>query len=66
MTTSMRSSLLLLVAAVLVVGCGTKPPATMTSPNGIGPFRGLRATPRQLAFTCVTPGCDTTLVVKVQ
>jgi hypothetical protein len=34
--------------------------------NGIGPFRGLRALPRQLAFTCVTPGCDTTLLVKVQ
>lgn len=66
MTTSMRSSLLLLVVSVLVSACGTKPPATMTSPNGIGPFRGLRATPKQLAFTCVVPGCDTTLVVKVQ
>lgn len=48
----------------LLVSCGTKPP--MTPANGIGPFRGLRATPRQLAFTCVTPGCDTTLLVKVQ
>jgi hypothetical protein len=38
----------------------------MMNPNGIGPFRGLRAVPRQLAFTCVTPGCDTTLTVKVQ
>ncbi len=34
--------------------------------NGVGPFRGLRAIPRQLAFTCVVPGCDTKLVVKVQ
>jgi hypothetical protein len=58
--------LVLMVGAVLAAGCGTKQPATVTSPNGIGPFRGLRATPRQLAFTCVTPLCDTTLVVKVQ
>jgi len=28
-------------------------------------FRGLLATPRQLTYTCVIPGCDTTLTVKV-
>lgn len=54
------------VLVVALGGCGTNPPSMMSMGNGIGPFRGLRATPRQLAFTCVTPGCDTTLVVKVQ
>lgn len=53
-----------LVAAL--AACGNKPPTSVTNSNGIGPFRGLRAIPRQLAFTCVVPGCDTTLVVKVQ
>lgn len=52
-----------LVLACALVACGpAKPPVT-------GPvvpaFRGLLATPRQLAFTCVVPGCDTTLTVKV-
>jgi len=65
--TTLRASRLLPVVVALASGCGTRPPVVdMPSPNGIGPFRGLRATPRQLAFTCVTPGCDTTLVVKVQ
>lgn len=49
----------------LLAACTNKPPATMMG-NGVGPFRGLRALPRQLAFTCVVPGCDTKLVVKVQ
>lgn len=61
----MRRSALRLSLVLLAASCGTKPPM-MTSGNGIGPFRGLRATPRQLAFTCVVPGCDTTLLVKVQ
>ncbi len=60
----MRFHLLLVLS--LAAGCGTKPPTSVTNSNGIGPFRGLRAIPRQLAFTCVTPGCDTTLAVKVQ
>jgi hypothetical protein len=55
----------LVALALLVASCGNKPPATMMG-NGVGPFRGLRALPRQLAFTCVVPGCDTILVVKVQ
>jgi hypothetical protein len=59
--------LALLLVASLGLACGNRPPMTVTNnPNGIGPFRGLRAIPRQLAFTCVVPGCDTTLVVKVQ
>ncbi|MCA2979622.1 MAG: choice-of-anchor D domain-containing protein [Myxococcaceae bacterium] len=60
MTTS-RLPLLLLALA----GCSSRPPEPPAMGNGIGPFRGLRAVPRQLAFTCVTPGCDTTLVLKV-
>ncbi len=59
----MTSRLLLLLTLALAASCGpAKPPVT-------GPvvpaFRGLLATPRQLAFTCVVPGCDTTLSVKV-
>lgn len=54
----------LLVAAALLAGCGTKNP---TPPGPVVPsFRGLLATPPQLAFTCVVPGCDNTLTVKVQ
>lgn len=67
MRTSTRRQLgraFVLLALALVSACGTKPPVTMG--NGVGPFRGLRALPRQLAFTCVVPGCDTILVVKVQ
>lgn len=61
----MRFHLLLVLS--LAAGCGTKPPTSVTNSNGIGAdSRGLRAIPRQLAFTCVTPGCDTTLAVKVQ
>ncbi len=56
-----RSALFAVVLAL--TACGpAKPPV-------VGPvvpaFRGLLATPRQLAFTCVVPGCDTTLTVKV-
>lgn len=53
----------LLLAALALGACGpTKPP---TNPNGVNPFRGLVVTPHQLAFTCVTPGCDATLTVTV-
>ncbi|MDX2010209.1 MAG: choice-of-anchor D domain-containing protein [Myxococcaceae bacterium] len=56
-----------LLPLLLLLGCTNRPPdGTVMMGNGIGPFRGLRALPRQLAFTCVTPGCDTTLLVKVQ
>ncbi len=59
----MNSRILALCSAVALVGC------TQMNPNPPGPvvpaFRGLLATPRQLAFTCVVPGCDTTLTVKV-
>ncbi len=66
MTTTWRSPLLF-AACLLALGCPNRPPdGSVMMSNGIGPFRGLRALPRQLAFTCVTPGCDTTLLVKVQ
>ena len=53
----------LLVVTFALTACGpAKPP--VTGPT-VPAFRGLLATPRQLAFTCVTPGCDTTLTVKV-
>ncbi len=57
------TSRLFLLSTLALAACGPgKPPVT-------GPvvpaFRGLLATPRQLAFTCVVPGCDTTLSVKV-
>ncbi len=53
-----------LVTLAFVAACG--PAKNPTPPGPIVPsFRGLLATPRQLAFTCVVPGCDTTLTVKV-
>lgn len=54
----------LLIAAAVISACG---PAKNPNPPGpvVPAFRGLLATPRQLAFTCVVPGCDTTLTVKV-
>ena len=62
----MRTALSLSTLA-LFVACGTNPnPATPDGGNGVAAFRGLLATPRQLAYTCVIPGCDTTLSVKVQ
>ncbi|MFZ5438595.1 MAG: choice-of-anchor D domain-containing protein [Myxococcota bacterium] len=55
------------LALLAFAACGTKPPSSPTTPNnGVPAFRGLLATPRQLAFTCVVPGCDTTLTVKVR
>ena len=57
------TSRLLLVVTLALTACGpAKPP--VTGPT-VPAFRGLLATPPQLAFTCVTPGCDTTLTVKV-
>ncbi len=52
------------LALAALGACGpSKPP---TGPDGgVAAFRGLVADPRQLAFTCVTPGCDTTLTVGV-
>jgi hypothetical protein len=55
----------LLLTLVALISCTPVKPADPRPANGIGPFRGLRATPRQLAFTCVIPGCDSTQVVKV-
>jgi hypothetical protein len=49
---------------VLLVGCG-KNMAAGTSDSGLENFRGLLASPRLLAFTCVTPGCNTTLKVRI-
>jgi hypothetical protein len=59
----MRRLLCLPLLAASLAACGTKPP----EPPGplIPPFRGLVATPPQLTYTCVVPGCDTTLTVKV-
>lgn len=52
------------LTAVTLTACG---PAKSPVPPGpvVPAFRGLLATPRQLAFTCVVPGCDTTHTVKV-
>ncbi len=61
MTTSTR--LRVALVALAMTGCAAKPPP-VASPI-VPAFRGLLATPRQLAFTCVVPGCDTTLTVKV-
>ncbi|MCC6335393.1 MAG: choice-of-anchor D domain-containing protein [Myxococcales bacterium] len=59
----MRRLLWASVLAVTLAACGTKPP----DPPGpvIPAYRGLLATPPQLTWTCVIPGCDTTLKVKV-
>lgn len=54
----------LLVLAALAAACGPSKPPTLAD-AGIPAFRGLLATPRQLAFTCVVPGCDTSLTLKV-
>jgi hypothetical protein len=59
----MRRSLLAL--ALVLTACGPGP-SPQPADGGVPAFRGLLATPRQLAFTCVVPGCDTTLTVKVQ
>lgn len=53
-----------LFALAALVGCGT-PKNPQQPTNTVPAFRGLLATPRQLAFTCVVPGCDTTLTVKI-
>lgn len=52
------------LVAVALAGCGTKSPEPPPGPV-IPAFRGLLATPPQLTYTCVIPGCDTTLTVKV-
>ena len=59
--TSLKAPLAL---ALALTACG---PAKNPNPPGpiVPAFRGLLATPRQLAFTCVVPGCDTELTVKV-
>lgn len=55
---------------LMLVWCGALAACTSTSAGdagkGVTPFRGLVAKPTQLAFTCVVPGCDTTLNVRVQ
>lgn len=61
---TMRPSRYLSIAALaLLSACGGNMP---TQPGPVVPeFRGLVATPPQLAFTCVVPGCDSTLSVRV-
>jgi hypothetical protein len=59
---SLASTAGVLIAAT---ACGPAKPPTPTGPV-VPAFRGLLATPPQLAFTCVIPGCDNTLTVKVQ
>ncbi|MFO0599290.1 MAG: choice-of-anchor D domain-containing protein [Myxococcaceae bacterium] len=56
---------LLALAVVALFGCTTNMPQNPMT-NGVPAFRGLVSTPPQLAYTCVVPGCDTTLTVKVQ
>ncbi len=56
-----RPRLVLACLALLGPACsGSKPPVAPDTRE-----RGLYAEPRQLAFTCVTPGCDTTQTVRV-
>lgn len=52
------------IALAVFSACGTnnKP---VTPDSGITAYRGLLASPRQMAFTCVVPGCDTTLKVTI-
>ncbi|MFT3835588.1 MAG: choice-of-anchor D domain-containing protein [Myxococcaceae bacterium] len=50
---------LTLVLAVAAWGCGSKPPAMSNKPAG------LYGSPAQLAFTCVTPGCDKTITTTI-
>lgn len=54
----------LVLTLLLAAACGTKSPEPPPGPV-IPAFRGLLATPPQLTYTCVIPGCDTTLTVKV-
>ncbi|MEW6435154.1 MAG: choice-of-anchor D domain-containing protein [Myxococcota bacterium] len=54
----------LVLPLLLAAACGTKSPEPPPGPV-IPAFRGLLATPPQLTYTCVIPGCDTTLTVKV-
>ncbi len=57
---SSNSLRFLVVVALVAASCAkTPPPAGPTRPPG------LYATPEQIAFTCVTPGCDETKVVRV-
>lgn len=60
--TSAKASLL--VVSLFAAACGTKTPEPPPGPV-IPAFRGLLATPPQLTYTCVIPGCDTNLTVKV-
>lgn len=54
------------VTALVLAACtGNTPNNPMPTGPVVPAFRGLLATPRQLAYTCVVPGCDTTLTVKV-
>jgi hypothetical protein len=56
---------ILIVCLSLSVSCGKGMNPTGMTDSGIPPYRGLLANPRLLAFTCVTPGCDTTLKVNI-
>lgn len=58
------SRALSIAALIFVAACSGKNPNQPESPV-VPEFRGLLATPAQLAFTCVVPGCDSTLSVKV-
>jgi hypothetical protein len=58
-----RTSCFMALAALAACSPPNNP---STQDSGIPAFRGLLATPRQLAYTCVVPGCDSTLSVKIQ
>lgn len=51
------------LGALAMLGCGTKNPVSADA--GIPAFRGLTASPRQLPFTCVVPGCETDQTVRI-
>ncbi len=58
----LRSTCLLLSSALVLVACAPGAPPEV---EDVRP-KGLVATPEQLAFTCVTPGCDSSQKLMVE
>lgn len=61
--TTLRRALTAAALATLAACGGTNPNEPMQPV--VPEFRGLLATPRQLAFTCVVPGCDSSLSTRI-
>ncbi|MGA9524656.1 MAG: choice-of-anchor D domain-containing protein [Myxococcaceae bacterium] len=59
---TLRSICLLLPGVLLVAACAPTAPPVFEDPRP----KGLFATPEQLAFTCVTPGCDSSQKVMIE